>query len=53
MQAVRQFGFLALHKWVVERSAMKLFETMDCVFEIRDDLKNKWISNIVSRKRRL
>jgi hypothetical protein len=39
MQAVRQFGFLPLHKRVVKCSAMKLLEAMDCVFEIRYDLK--------------
>lgn len=34
MQAVRQFRSFCLDKWVIECSALELFEAMDCIFEV-------------------
>lgn len=39
MQAVRQFWFFCLDKRVVECPSVELFEAMDCIFEVRYDLK--------------
>lgn len=39
MQAIRQFGFFYLDKWVIECPAVELFEAMDCIFEVCYDLK--------------
>lgn len=39
MQAIRQFWFFCLDKWVIECPAVELFEAMDCIFEVCYDLK--------------
>lgn len=38
MQAVGQFGFFRLDKWVIECPSVELFEAMDCIFEVCYDL---------------
>lgn len=46
MQAVRQFWYFCLDKWVIECPSVELFEAMDCVFEVRYDLKFEYNKNI-------
>lgn len=45
MQAVRQFWFFCLDKWVIECPSVELFEAMDCIFEVRYDLKFEYNKN--------
>lgn len=52
MQAVRQFWFFCLDKWVIECPSVELFEAMDCIFEVRYDLKfeyNNHLSEVTFR----
>lgn len=46
MQAVRQFGFFCLDKWVIKCPSVELFEAMDRIFEVRYDLKFEYNKNL-------
>lgn len=51
MQAVRQFRSFCLDKWVIECSAVELFEAMDCIFEVCYNLKErKYLAKIKKRQ---